>query len=152
MICFGVVFAILYCAYFENEELGKAALTWLDEWIGRAVDKQLYLRRMLLISNTRSSSWSASPRGLIRINWKMSFEGLARQDGFGSRMGTSCGRPHPNKTVRAFLDSHADASHLFFAKHIMPDIASSDIDVEHEITSLPRRLGQEDEEVEHEIL
>ncbi len=67
-------------------------------------------------------------------------------------MGMSRGRPHSNKTVRAFLDSHADASHLFFAKHIMPDIASSDIDVEHEITSLPRRLGQEDEEVEHEIL
>jgi len=145
-------FAILYSCYFVNEELCKAALTRFDEWIGRAADEQLYLKRMLLISNTRSFSWSASPRGLIRINWKMSFKGLARQDGFGSRMGMSRGRPHPNKTVRAFLDSHADASHLFFAKHIMPDIDSSGIDVEHEITDLLRRLGQEDEEVEHEVL
>jgi hypothetical protein len=145
-------FAILYSAYFDNEELEHAALTRFDVWTGRAVNKPLYLRRMLLISNTRSFSWSASPRELIRINWKMSFEALARQDGFGSQMGMNSGRPHPNSTVRAFLESHADASHLFFAKHIMPCIDASDIDVEHQITSLLRRLGQENEEAEHENL
>lgn len=141
-------FAILYGSYFDNEDLATAALARFDDWIQRASDKQLYLRRMLLISNPRSFSWSASPRGMIRMNWKMSFEGLARQDGFGSRMDMSRGRPHPNKTVRAFLESHAEASHLFFALHVVPDIDTSDIDVEHEITSLLRRLGQEDEEVE----
>jgi hypothetical protein len=145
-------FAILYSAYFDNEDLKHAALTRFDVWTGRAVNKPLYLRRMLLISNTRSFSWSASPRELIRINWKMSFEALARQDGFGSQMGMNSGRPHPNSTVRAFLESHADASHLFFAKHIMPCIDASDIDVEHETTSLLRRLGQENEEAEHENL
>jgi hypothetical protein len=145
-------FAILYGSYFDNEALAKVALAKFDDWIERATDKQLYLRRMLLISNSRSFSWSASPRGMIRMNWKMSFEGLARQEGFGNRMGMSRGKPHPNKTVRAFLNSHADASHLFFAIHIMPDIDASDIHVEHEITSLLRSLGQEDEEVEHEIL
>lgn len=145
-------FAILYGAYFENEALAKTALARFDDWIERAADKQLYLRRMLMISNPRSFSWSASPRGLIRTNWKISFEGLARQDGFGNRMGIGRGRPHSNKTVRAFLNSLADASHLFFAQHIMPGIDASGIDVEHEITGLVRRLGQEDEEVEHEIL
>lgn len=143
-------FAMLYAAYFENEELEQAALTRFDAWTGRTENKQLYLRRMLLISNTRSFSWSASPRELIRINWKMSFEALTRKDGFGNRMGMDRGRPHPNSTVRAFLESHADASHLFFAKHVMPYIDASDIDVEHEITSLLRRLGQESEKVEHE--
>jgi hypothetical protein len=145
-------FAILYGAYFENDALSKGALARFDDWIARAEDKQLYLRRMLLISNPRTFSWSASPRGLIRTNWNISFERMARQDGFGSRMGMSRGRPHPNNTVRAFLDTHADASHLFFAQHIMPDLDASDIDVEHEITSLIRRLGQEDEEVQNEVL
>lgn len=145
-------FAILYAAYFENEALAKAALARFDDWIKRAEDKQLYLRRMLLISNPRSFSWSASPRELIRTSWETSFEGLARQDGFGSRMSMSRGRPHPNNTVRAFLDSHADASHLFFAQHIMPDLDASDIEVEHEITSLVRRLGRGDEEVQHDVL
>nr|WP_321525144.1 hypothetical protein [uncultured Cohaesibacter sp.] len=145
-------FAILYSAYFRNKELANAALARFDDWIERAADKQLYLRRMLLISNPRSFSRSASPRRLIRMNWKISFEGLARQDGFGSRMGMHRGEPHQNKTVRAFLDSHADASHLFFAQHILPNIDASEIDVEHEITSLIRRLEQEDEGGEHEIL
>lgn len=144
-------FAILYAAYFDNEPLAKAGLSRFDYWIKQAEDKQLYLRRMLRISNPRSFSWSASPRGLIRTNWKISFEKLAQQDGFGSRMGMNRRRPHPHKTVRAFLESHADASHLFFALHIIPDLDASDINVEHEITSLIRRLEKEDEDVQHAI-
>lgn len=145
-------FAVLYGSYFDNEDLAKVALARFNDWVERAPDKQLYLRRMLLISNPRSFSWRASPRGMIRMNWKMSFEGLAEHDGFESRMGMSRGRLHPNKIVRAFLESPAEASHLFFAMHVVPNIDTSDIDVEHEITSLLRRLGQEDEEVEREIL
>ncbi|MDW3223438.1 MAG: hypothetical protein R8G34_11215 [Paracoccaceae bacterium] len=144
-------FAILYGAYFENDALANGALAKFDEWIARAEDKQLYLRRMVLISNPRTFSMSASPRGLIRTSWKILFEGMARQDGFGSRMGMSCGKPHPNNTVRSFLDTHADASHLFFAQHIMPDLDDSDFEVEHQIASLVRRLEQEDEEVLDEV-
>ncbi|MGU3401306.1 hypothetical protein ACLBWS_16440 [Brucellaceae bacterium D45D] len=142
-------FAILYSAYFNNEALAKGALARFDDWISRAKDKQLYLRRMLLISNSHSFSWSASPRGLIRTNWKIAFEELARRDGFGSRMMMSSGETHPNKTVQAFLESHADASHLFFALHIMPELDASDIKVEHQITDLIRRLRHKEKKAQH---
>lgn len=144
-------FAILYGAYFDNYALAKGALEKFDEWITRAKDKQLYLRRMLLISNPRTFSMSASPRRMIRTNWRIMFEGMAQHDGFGSRMGMSRGKPHPNNTVRSFLDTYADASHLFLALHIMPDLDVSDFEVEHQITSLVRRLGREDEEVRDEV-
>lgn len=38
-------FAILYGAYFDNEELSKGALAKFDAWIERAYDKQQYLKR-----------------------------------------------------------------------------------------------------------
>lgn len=76
-------FAILYGAYFGNEKLSEGALAKFDAWIGKATDKQQYLKRMLLLSDPHSFSMSASPRELIRMNWKMSFENRARHDGLG---------------------------------------------------------------------
>jgi hypothetical protein len=143
-------FAILYGAYFDNHQLAKGALARFNDWISQVKDKQQYLKRMLLFSNPRAFSSSASPRGLIRINWKISFEGLARKDGFEGRMGMTHGKQHPSTIVQAFLETHADASHLFFAQHIMPDLDTTGITVSHEITSLVRRLGQK-KEVSHEV-
>lgn len=143
-------FAILYGAYFDNEKLSEGALAKFDAWIGHATDKQLYLKRMVLLSNPHSFSMSASPRGMIRINWRMSFEHRARHDGFGDRMGIKRGGQHPSKIVRAFLNSHSDASHLFFAKHVLPDLETTNMKIDHQITSLARRLREEREDVRHE--
>ncbi|MEO1240897.1 MAG: hypothetical protein AAFX54_03225 [Pseudomonadota bacterium] len=142
-------FAILYGAYYDNEKLSEGALAKFDAWIGRATDKQQYLKRMILLSDPNSFSMSASPRGLIRINWKIAFEQRARNDGFGDRMGMERGVPHKNKTVREFLSSFSDASHLFFAKHIIPQFEAVDFEVDHHITDLERRLRDDEEEVQH---
>lgn len=145
-------FAILYGAYFDNEKLSAGALAKFDAWIERATDKQQYFKRMVLLSNPHSFSFSASPRGLIRINWKMSFEHRARHDGFGNQRGMTRGVPHPNKIVREFLKSHSDASHLFFADQILSQLDQIDFEVDCHITSLARRLREECEEVQHEDL
>ncbi len=143
-------FAILYGAYFNNGNLSEIALAKFNTWIDRVTDKQQYLKRMVLLSNPHSFSMSASPRGMIRINWKISFEHRTRQDGFGDQMGMVRGRQHPNIIVRAFLRSHSDASHLFFAKHIVPQLDPLDFKIDYHISSISRRLLEESEEVTHE--
>ena len=143
-------FAILYGAYFDNETLAESAIAKFDTWIEHATDKQQYLKRMVLLSNPYSFSMSASPRGLIRINWKISFEHRARHDGFGDQMSMGRGERHPNELVRMFLMSLSDASHLFFAKHIVPQLEPIDFEIDHHITDLSRRLREDDEEVWHE--
>lgn len=143
-------FAILYGAYFNNGKLSKYALAKFDTWIEHATNKQQYLKRMILISDTHSFSMSASPRGLIRIEWKMSFERLVRNDGFEDQMGRRRGKQHPNKIVREFLRSHSDVSHLFFAKQIVPQLEPIEFKVNYHITALARRLREDGEEELHE--
>ncbi|WP_411818663.1 hypothetical protein [Hyphococcus sp. DH-69] len=138
-------FAILYGAYYDNEKLSEGALAKFGSWIERAADKQRYLKRMILLSDPNSFSMSASPRGLIRINWKISFEQRARNDGFGDQMGMERGEPHRHKTVREFLSSFSDASHLFFATHIIPQFEAIDFEVDHHITDLEQRLRHDEE-------
>ncbi|PCD01150.1 hypothetical protein [Halopseudomonas pelagia] len=137
-------FAMLYGAYFDNEKLSESALAKFDTWIERAADKQKYLKRMVFLSNPYSFSIGASPRGLIRINWKMSFEHRARNDGFDDQMTMGKGKQHPDKLVREFLRSLSDASHLFFAKKIVPQLDTVDFDIDHQISSLARRLREGD--------
>lgn len=140
-------FAILYGAYFGNEKLSAGAIAKFDAWVEHATDKHQYFKRMLLLSNPHSFSLSASPRGLIRINWKMSFEHRARHDGFEDQMGMGRGKLHPNKIVREFLRTHSDASHLFFAKHVVPQLDTIDFEIDYHITGLARRLREENEGV-----
>lgn len=143
-------FAMLYGAYFDNGKLSDSALAKFEAWIKCATDKQQYLKRMVLLSNPRNFSMSASPRGLIRINWKMSFEHRARRDGFGDQLSMGRGKQHPNEIVSEFLRSHSDASHLFFAKQVMPQLEQIDFEIDHKITSLYRRLCEDDQEARHE--
>jgi hypothetical protein len=143
-------FAILYGAYFDNEKLSESALAKFDTWIEHVTDKQNYLKRMVLFSNPYSFSMNASPRGLIRINWKMLFEHRARNDGFGDQMSMRRGVQHPNKIVRVFLRSGYDASHLFFAKKVAPQLEPFDFEIDHHITTLARRLREDDREEQHE--
>lgn len=139
-------FAILYAAYFDNERLSERVLTKFDAWIEHVTNKQQYLKRMVLLSNPFRFSMSASPRSLIRISWKMSFEHRARQDGYGDRISAGSEQQHPNKIVREFLRSFSDASHLFFAIHVVPQLELIDIEMDHHITSLVRSLREGDEE------
>lgn len=143
-------FAILYGAYFGNDKLSAGGLAKFNTWVALAPDKQQYLKRMLSLSNPHSFSMSASPRGLIRINWKMSFESLARQDGFDMPMSMRRGNPHPKKIVREFLRSHSDTSHLFFADQVVPQLETSDLNIDYQITSLARQLHEDGEEAEYE--
>ncbi|WP_439633142.1 hypothetical protein [Glycocaulis sp.] len=143
-------FAILYGAYFNNDKLFEGALAEFDTWAERAPDKQQHLKRMILLSNPYSFSVSASPRGLIRTNWKLSFERRARNDGFGDRTGIERGDPHPHKTVREFLRSFSDASHLFFAMHVVPQLETVDFEIDRRITELAQRLRDTSEEIQDE--
>lgn len=139
-------FAILYGAYFDNEKLSERAIAKFNSWVDRATDKQQYLKRMVLLSNPSSFSLSASPRGIIRINWKMSFEHRARHDGFGDQMGMKQGITHSNKIVREFLRTNSDVSHLFFAKQIVPQLDPLDFKIDYHISRLSRSLYEESEE------
>lgn len=133
-------FAILYGAYFDNPKLPEAALEKFLAWIEQIEDKQKYLERMIRLSNPNGFGWNASPRGLIRINWKMAFEDRARQGGYGDRMSLAQGKPHKSKVVNGFLRSHSDASHLFFATQILPLMDPVDFDIDNRITNLSRYL------------
>ncbi|MEW9834991.1 hypothetical protein [Mesorhizobium marinum] len=143
-------FAILYGAYFDNDKLSDGALAKFDAWMERARDRQSYLKRMLLLSNPRNFSLSASPRGMIRMNWRMSFEHRARHDGFDDRLGMTRNKPHPNNIVKEFLRSHCDASDLFFATHVLSNLDTTDMEIDHQITDLARRLRKEGEGERHE--
>ncbi|MCL7944669.1 hypothetical protein [Marinobacter sp. ATCH36] len=136
-------FAILYGAYFGNEKLSEDVLQKFHTLVEKATNKQKYLKRMLLLSDLSSFSMSASPRGLIRINWKMAFEHQAREDGYADQMMFSEGKQHSNVLVREFLSSLSDASHLFFAKEVLPNLDIADFKVDHRITSLARRLNED---------
>ncbi|KGY07045.1 hypothetical protein [Vibrio sinaloensis] len=141
-------FAILYGAYYENSRLSEIALDEFDKWVDKAPTKQQYLERMIRLSDLSSLSLSASPRDMIRFNWKSSFEHRTRQDGYGDQMGMSRGKPHKNKIIRTFLrNSFSDATHLFIALHLLPRLDSVDFEVGHNISSLKRSLeGAEDGE------
>lgn len=135
-------FAILYSAYFDNVKLSEAVLDKFKLFIDQTTEKQQYLKRMVLLSNPHSFSWAASPRDMIRGNWKMAFEHRARHDGYDVQMGMSIGKPHKNKIVREFLRSRSDPSHLFFAIKVLPELASTDFEIDYHITSLARRLDE----------
>lgn len=139
-------FAILYSAYYDNAKLAEKTLNQFNSLINNFPNKQLYLKRVLLLSNLRSISWIASPRDSIRFNWKMAFERRARKDGFGDQMGITKGKPHKNKIVREFLRSNSDASHLFFAMQILPQVDPVDFEIDYHVTSLARRLDEGCEE------
>ena len=140
-------FSILYGEYFDNEKLSEHVLNEFESFITKVSDKQKYLKRMLLLSDIRSISWSASPRSLIRTKWQQSFENRARNDGFEGYMGFGNAKQHKNKIVRVFLQSHSDASHLFFAVQIIPQIDVIDFNIDHNITDLARYLLEDEDEV-----
>lgn len=62
------------------------------------------------------------------------------------------GKAHKNKIIRAFLsNSFSDASHLFIALHILPQLGSVDFEIGHDISSLKRSL-EDTEDSEEDYL
>lgn len=136
-------FAILYSEYFGNEGLCKKALSVFDNYINMIDDKQFYLRKMIILAGSRRIDFTALPREMIRGQWGMNFEQIARNDGYGERIRFDQGAQHQSKIVREFMWSHAEASHLFFASQILPKIEWKDIDVDYSISSLAERLNNQ---------
>jgi hypothetical protein len=137
-------FAILYGEYFGNAKLSEAALAKFTSLIEKATDQQQYLKKMILFSNPHSFSMAASPRSMLRMDWAMAFEQRAQSDGYGDQMSYRRGNSHESKVVNEFLKSHAEASHLFLAMQVLPLVNTVDFDIDHQITSLSRHLGEED--------
>lgn len=140
--------AILYAEYFSNPELLDNTLNSVFLITALSEDEDKYLERFMRVADSHSFSWSASPRNMDRINWKMKFENRAREDGFGDQMDFDGNRTHHSNIVNEFLNSHADAAHLFFALRVLPRIEPVDFNVDHHITSLKRRLDQNDGEAQ----
>lgn len=139
-------FSILYGEYHGNPELSEKTLDALFAFVDKAEDKRQYLIRMLHLADSNNFSWSASPRSIIRTKWKMSFEEMVRKDGYSDRLRHYRGREHASKVVNVFINSHSDASHLFFALQVLPIIGSVDFDLNHHITSLSHRLVEKNAE------
>lgn len=140
-------FAILYGEYFDNPKLSEVALNRFFAWVNQAEDKQKYLVRMIRLTASNIFRWSASPRDIIRTNWKMAFERRASEDGYWDRMSFERGNAHQSKVVNEFLKSHADASHLFLALRVLPLLDPLDLDLDHRVISLADRLAAEDVKV-----
>ena len=139
-------FAILYSAYFDNPRLSESALDKFMSWVEQVANKQQYLKRMIRISNPLNFSWDASPRGLIRINWQLAFARRTSQDGYGDQMNYGRGKAHTSKIINEFLRSLSNASHLFFATQVLPQIETIDFEIDNRITRLADLIEEETSE------
>ncbi|NKK61834.1 hypothetical protein GFM44_39480 [Rhizobium leguminosarum bv. viciae] len=137
-----VGFSILYGEYYNNPELSETIKNCFWDFIDKVPDKKQYLTRMLRLSDAKSFSWSASPRNIIRIEWRMAFERRAREDGYGDRMSYGHGKEHASEIVNEFLKSHSDASDVFFALEVLPLIDEVDFKVNYSITHLAKQMAK----------
>ncbi|MGE4531908.1 MAG: hypothetical protein AB7C98_11400, partial [Acidithiobacillus sp.] len=142
-------YAILYGAYYDNNKMADFALGRFNAFLDQIPDKQKYFERMIRLSNINEFSIGASPRSLIRMNWKMAFEQRARDDGFGDQFSRSKRRQHPNKIVNALLRGFSEASHLFFATQVLPKIEPIEFQIDYHITHLSKML-RDNQENQHE--
>lgn len=134
--------AILYGEYYSDPSLTDPILDEFFSWVAKTKDQQQYLIRMLRLADLNILSWGASPRNLVRVQWKMAFERRTREDGFGDQMDYDRGKAHSSKLVNKFLNSQADPSHLFFALKVLPKIESVDFKLDYKITDLSDRLSE----------
>ncbi|MBY5761529.1 hypothetical protein HFO06_00155 [Rhizobium leguminosarum] len=148
-------FAILYGEHHQNPDLSRIVLDALFAIVRRFPDQRQYLVRMLRLANTRSFSRAVSPRDRMRSQWKMDFEGEMRDAGYGDAMNYRRTKRHPSVTVEKFMQlSFANASDLFFALKVLPEIGEVDFSIDHTIKELKRNLDRNpaSDEVEDEDL
>ncbi|UXS03068.1 hypothetical protein FY156_07435 [Agrobacterium tumefaciens] len=137
-----VGYSIIYSEYYGNPDLQLISRTCFRHYVSRVADKKAYLTRMLRLSDTNSFSWGASPRNIIRIEWRMAFERQARQDGYFDRMGFERGRAHTSDIINEFLSFHSEASDLFFALEVLPALGKVDFKIDWRITHLAKKLSR----------
>lgn len=142
-------FSILYSEYHRNPALAKVGKACFWEYADKLADKKAYLIRLLRLSDARSFSWAASPRNIIRIEWRMAFERQAREDGYLDSFSFGGGKKHSSRIVAEFLSSHSDASDLFFALEVLPVVGKVDFKINYDITHFAERLAK-DGQVEEE--
>jgi len=143
-------FAIIYGEYFDNKRLSDVAMAAWNSWADKIDDKQKHYTVLLNLTDIQRFSMSASPRDLIRTSWGMAFEQRARRDGFGDRMSYDRHQKHESKIVNEFLMSHSSASQLFLALEILPNIDTTDIEVNYQVEHLGKRLHAAKTEAEVE--
>ncbi|WP_323011966.1 hypothetical protein [Castellaniella sp.] len=133
-------YAILYGAYYDNNKMADFALGRFNAFLDHTTNKQKYLERMIGLSDISNFSIAASPRTLIRTNWRIAFEQKARDDGFEDQFSMTRGKKHQNKIVNALLSNFSEASHLFFATQVLPQIEPTELKLDYHITSLSETL------------
>lgn len=137
-----VGFSILYGEYYGKPELSQTVIRSFFEWVEKAQDKKQYLIRMLRLSDSSSFSRGASPRNIIRLEWRMAFERLCRKDGYGDRMSYRQDKRHASAIVNEFISSHSDASDLFFAMEVLPLIGEVDFKIDYKISGWSKKLAK----------
>lgn len=90
---------------------------------------------------------NASPRDLIRTEWKMKFEALLRDAGYNDRY-SSHGPKHPSHIVDEFRGGYYSASDVFFALHVLDEVDLSEDKINYQITSFKSQIEQRKGEAE----
>lgn len=135
-------FSILYSEYHSNPDLANISKAFFWNYADKISDKKAYLTRLLRLSDTSSFSRAASPRNIIRIEWRMAFEHRSREDGYYDRFSYDRGNRHASDIINEFLASHADASDLFFALEVLPVVGKVDFEINYGITHIAKKLAE----------
>lgn len=140
-------YAILYAEHHQNDALKTIPMKIWEGLLSAAEDRKGYLERTMLLSDSRKFSMSASPRDLIRTEWKMKFEALLREAGYNDRY-SSYGPKHPSDIVDEFRGGYYDASDIFFALHVLDEVGLSEDKINRKITSFKSQLERREGDVE----
>lgn len=135
-------YAILYSEYHGNQELENMPMSIWEEMVGRTENRKEYLENVLRVSDTNNFSWSASPRDIIRTEWKMKFEARFRDDGFGDRYTSYDSKSHPSDIVEEFRGTYYDASDVFFALKVLDEIELPEDQISHSIINYQSQLAR----------
>lgn len=141
-------YSILLAEHHGNNKLRTVPMAIWERLLENAKDRKSYLERTLMISDSSWFSISASPRSLIRTEWKIKFETKLREDGYDDGLFSYRGSPHPSHIVDVFRGGYYDASDVFFALHVVDEINLDDDKIKRQIrdysSQLSRRTGAEE--------
>lgn len=134
-------YAILYAEHRQNDKLKSVPLEIWEDFLSATEDRKGYLERTLQLSDSRKFSMKASPRDLIRTEWKMKFEAHIREEGYNDRF-SSLETKHPSNIVEEFRGGYYDASDVFFALHVLDAISLPEDKISKKITYFRSQLEQ----------
>lgn len=136
-------YAILYGEHYQNDKLKSVPLEVWEGLLSATKDRKGYLERTLLLCDSQKFSMSASPRDLIRTEWKMKFEAHLREEGYNDRF--SSHRPkHPSNIVEEFRGGFYSASDVFFALNVLDEVDLSEDKINRQVTRFKSQLERRD--------